>query len=71
MSKITSWMQVLEIFIDLVVAVIAEAIMAVPVMFAWNCVVPALTKLPELGYWQTFSLLILTLIAANAVKRSK
>jgi len=43
----------------LVVALIIEAVIAWPVMLAWNCVVPHMTKLPEIGFWQAFSMLFL------------
>lgn len=71
MLKVSSWAEVMELVIDIFIILAAEAVMAVPIMFAWNCVVPVLTKLPELGYWQTFSLMFLTLVVANSIKRSK
>lgn len=40
------------------VAIIVDFVISWPVMLAWNAVV-AITKMPEIGYWQAFSLMFL------------
>lgn len=65
------WKLVKDFLFDLLVIVLVDLIMAWPIMFAWNCVVPALSKLPELGYWQIFSLMFLMMIVKNTFYPSK
>lgn len=51
---------ILGIFLAFLVAVIVDLVLAFPVMFAWDASMPAIFKLPEITYWQAFSLLIVT-----------
>lgn len=69
MIKTHSWAQVGNSAIDLAMALGVEAIFAFPVMWAWDCVVPVITKLPELGYWQVFSLMFLALTAKSYFRK--
>lgn len=62
------WAQIVDFVFDLTVILVADLIFAFPIMWAWNTVMPFITKLPELGYWQIFSLMFLAMIAKNMIK---
>lgn len=40
-------------------ALLVSLLFALPVMWCWDVVMPALFKLPEITYWQAWLLLIL------------
>lgn len=48
--------------IVLIVLVISAAslILAFPVKWCWNAVIPDVFRLPEIGYWEAFCLVYLT-----------
>lgn len=62
------WRQLKDFGFDLLIIILADLIIAFPVMLAWNAVVPVISKLPELGYWQIFSLMFLGMILKNIAR---
>ena len=44
-----------------------DLLLAFPLLYAWNYVIPELFKLPSISYWQAFALLI---VATLLVKGS-
>lgn len=56
----------------LIVAVVAM-VLAVPTMLAWNYSMPHIFHLPEVGFWEAFSLNILSgmLIKSSSTSSSK
>lgn len=51
---------------------IVDLVMAWPLMYAWNFVIPGLFKLPVISYWQAFALLIVSsLLIKSHVTNSK
>jgi hypothetical protein len=55
--------QVMEILVGMVVIFIAlffgGLILAFPIKFLWNWLMPSILNLPTIGYWQAFGLFYL------------
>lgn len=48
-------------------AIFLDLILAFPLMLAWNHVIPGLFGLHALGYWQAFSLLIVSTLLVKSL----
>lgn len=63
---------VFAIFIlGLILSILITSLLSYPFMLLWNaCLVPAVTTLQTINYWQTFGILILVQIVVSLNKHS-
>lgn len=57
-----------DVTLAVIAAVLFLLLLSVPVMFAWNCVIPHLTGLPDLTFLETFSFVFLFALTKNVIK---
>lgn len=56
----------LAVFMALVVGVVVDLIFAVPLMYAWDGVMPHVFHLPTISFWQAFAMLIVATLLFRA-----
>jgi hypothetical protein len=61
---------ILAIAIAFFVMIVVDLVLAVPLMFAWDGVMPHVFHLPTISYWQAFAMLIVAGLLVKSTSSS-